>query len=131
MFEQYTTNNERIFVVVSPFFPAMHPIGIATRFANVIGSEPNEPSQSIRRIGISNAFLPAIMAKQTNKASLSNQNIQNIMNLSRSTVWRWTNKFSWINDLDDLKMNKNNTTSAMLIREKAWQKFFLHQSIQS
>ena len=44
MFEQYTTNNEWILEVVSPFFPAMHPIGIATRFAIVIGSEPNEPS---------------------------------------------------------------------------------------
>ena len=103
MFEQYTTNNEWILEVVSPFFPAMHPIGIATRFAIVIGGEPNEPSQSIRRIGISNAILPAIKAKQTNKASLSNQNIQNITNLSRSTVRRWTDKFSWINDLDDLE----------------------------
>lgn len=37
------------------------------------------------------------------RIGLSNQNIQNITNLSRSTVWRWTNKFSWINDLDDLE----------------------------
>ena len=37
------------------------------------------------------------------RIGLSNQNIQNITNLSRSTVWRWTNKFSWINDLDHLE----------------------------
>lgn len=38
------------------------------------------------------------------RAGFNKQQIQNITNLSRVTIWRWTNKFDWVLSTDDIKI---------------------------